>query len=836
MRLYFLVSTYLFISLCSISSVLGQCADWTWAEDGEGYIQYPHSIDNEGNLYIPAGYFDSQAIIGSSITNLNVDNVLVKYDPNGQVLWFVQMDGHFSTRINLVKATNNGKVLVTVEARGTLDVDGIPYQLQSIANGETLIIVQLDGSNGSVDWIQEFPSSSANPWPVGLEVDGNDNIYLGGTYNGDIRIGNTTLNSGHDSRLFLIKMDVNGAILWHRDYPTYQNILYGLDVSPDGTIAISGAYGDGPFDLGGILLQNDSTHFSFVAALDNQGNTLWAKNIRSAAHMQPVAGINSLNEVYITGWYRDTVKIDGMYKTSSGAGSNHFLAKMDANGTVVSMETSGGPIPLFGVWSPELAIDASDHVYWSISVDRAYNTLVHDFVPYPEGTDHLIKYDRFGNILWATSGKGFWETLAVGHDNNIVIQGIHYEPSIAFGSHTVIHRNYHAAYKRDLQEFLIESFDGQPSCTSTASQPNGTCANLGNGWVNEDVTDQLDWNVGDANTLHLAGTGPDAPRLTNQYMYLNAENTNQGQIAELIRPCIDITRHANPHLTFFYHMHGADMGTLHVDVRANGVWTNDVWVKQGQQQANSTDPWRHADVDLTPFLADGIIDIRFRGEADNGDLGNMAIDEVYVLDNPDCDLNVSVSANTTIQQGCDSATLDVTITGGVPNFQAASLTVIGLDQMAGVDPTVIETTWYDDQGNVISSSTGLSMPPITVSPTATTTYTVEVSNYYCSAQGQVTVTVLPCATSIEEDIRFASLQIFPNPTENFINIALDWENTADAHISLLNIQGQTIWNSSEKVHKGTNQFSISTREYAKGIYLLRINLENKQVTRRIIVK
>jgi len=817
--------------------LLGQCADWTWAEDGEAYIQYPHSIDNDGNLYIPAGYLTTNTVIGTSIANLNSDNVLIKYDRQGQVLWFVEMDGNFRNKINLVKATKNGKVLVTLDAAGTLDIDGTGYPIQTISWSDALVIVQLDAATGAVDWVQEFPASQDFTWIRGLDVDDNGNIYFGGTYKGDFQIGSTTLSSGNDRRIFLMKLDPNGTPLWHRDYPTNQQMLYGLDVASDGTIAIAGTYYYGDVNLGGVILTHDSTHFNFVAALDNQGNTLWAKNIRSAAHMSPAVGINSLKEVYITGGYRDTVKIDGMYKISSGVNSNHFIAKIDASGTVVSVETSGGPIPT-GAWTgvAEIAIDASDNVYWSICVDQSYNTLVHDFVPYPEGTDHLIKYDRFGNVLWATSKQGYWRSIAVGHDNNVVIQGESFVPSITFGSNTVTRKNYHAYYKRDLQEFLVESFDGQLACTSTGSQPNGTCANLGNGWVNEDVTDQLDWSVGDANTLHLAGTGPDAPRLTNQYMYLNAENTNQSQIAELIRPCIDITRHANPHLTFFYHMYGANMGTLHVDVRANGVWTNDVWVKQGQQQAASSDAWRHADVDLTPFLADGIIDIRFRGEADNGDLGNMAIDEVYVLDNPDCDLNVSVSANTTIQQGCDSATLDVTITGGVPNFQAASLTVIGLDQMAGVDPTVIETTWYDDQGNVISSSTGLTMPPITVSPTATTTYTVEVSNYYCTAQGQVTVTVVPCATSIEEDIRFSSLQVFPNPTENFINIALDWENTANAQINLLNMQGQTIWSSVEQMYKGANQFSISVGDYPKGMYLLRINLENKQVTRRIIVK
>ena len=838
----FLFSLAIFLSLTTV--MFGQCNSWIWAEDGDNYRQFQHTVDEYGNMYIPTNV-DLTSQIGSfTVTNINTRLLILKYDVSGQLIWTREMGSTFA-EIPMMKATQGGKVLLIVKVGTNLEVGGMTYPVQGSSNlARTFFMIQLEASNGTVDWVQEVASIS-DPTDVtfkNLEFDAMGNIYTGGWYKNSLALATTTLNTPHSSEAFMLQLDANGSLVWERTYPSSPSKLDDFTVAPDGTIGMVGSYSPNQsFDVGGVLLMADSVHFNFVASIDNQGNTLWARSLECAIDMEADIAVNSQKTFYIAGYYDESFSMGGLSVTGNGfvGDQTTYLGKLDRHGTVLAL-TGTGARARPGTNLNALSIDAFDNVYWSPSIHPGDSSIFFPFNPHPQGYDHFVKYDRLDNPLWATSIPGDWRYIAVGNDNKITVQG---KPALAFnpihagpsniGSFPVLREKFHAYYKRDLQEILITSFDGQPTCVGTTSPP---CAGLGDGWENEAVNDQLDWSVGDTNTIHSAGTGSGSARLTNQYMYLNAQGTSQGQTAELIRPCIDISRHADPHLTFFYHMYGADMGTLHVDIRANGVWTNDVWVKQGQQQANTTDQWRQGDINLTSFIAAGIVDIRFRGETGNGDLGNMAIDEVYVLDNPNCDLALSVSANTTIQQGCDSATLDVTITGGIPNFQEASLTVIGLDQMAGVDPTVIETTWYDEQGNIISTSTGLSMPPITVAPNVTTTYTVESNNYYCMAQGQVTVTVVPCATAIEEDSRFSSLQVFPNPTENFVNITLDWDNTADAQISIRNIQGQTIRKSSEKIHQGANHFSISLEEHPKGIYLLQINLDDQQVIRRIIVE
>ncbi|MBN1766745.1 MAG: glycosyl hydrolase 53 family protein, partial [Sedimentisphaerales bacterium] len=124
-------------------------------------------------------------------------------------------------------------------------------------------------------------------------------------------------------------------------------------------------------------------------------------------------------------------------------------------------------------------------------------------------------------------------------------------------------------------------------------------------------------------------------------------------------------------LIFYYHMYGAHIGTLYVDVY-DGIWTNGIWSISGQQQTSPSDPYSPAVVDLSDFSRP--IRIRFRAVAAGGHLGDMAIDdiEVYgiedtVIDIPDYYSTGQVSVNTVYQEiegfGASGAWYDNWLTG-----------------------------------------------------------------------------------------------------------------------------------------------------------------------------
>lgn len=128
-------------------------------------------------------------------------------------------------------------------------------------------------------------------------------------------------------------------------------------------------------------------------------------------------------------------------------------------------------------------------------------------------------------------------------------------------------------------------------------------------------------------TTPSSATGPSSARQGNYYAYLetSAGSANaSGDTALLETPPFNPD---DANLSFDYHMYGSNMGTLAVDVYTNNSWTQ-VWAVTGQKHASSSSAWSNATIDLDGFS--GLIKVRFRGVANGGYRGDMAIDKIRI--------------------------------------------------------------------------------------------------------------------------------------------------------------------------------------------------------------
>ncbi len=119
----------------------------------------------------------------------------------------------------------------------------------------------------------------------------------------------------------------------------------------------------------------------------------------------------------------------------------------------------------------------------------------------------------------------------------------------------------------------FEDFESEPLCANSCTS---ACVLSTTGWLNEAVMDDQDWLV-DSGGTGSAGTGPDVDHTLGtglgQYLYVEASSpcSNQTNVSMLISPPLELLTTSNPHISFWYHMFGADMGTLHVDVLDSGM-------------------------------------------------------------------------------------------------------------------------------------------------------------------------------------------------------------------------------------------------------------------------
>ena len=186
------------------------------------------------------------------------------------------------------------------------------------------------------------------------------------------------------------------------------------------------------------------------------------------------------------------------------------------------------------------------------------------------------------------------------------------------------------------------------------------------------------WGTGQGNPGTI-NTGPNGDHTsgTGKYVFVESSLGVNASIAELVSPLIDVSPLTSPELRFWYHMYGITTGSISVDINSGSGWVN-VWSLSGQQQTSNADLWREAIVGIGAFAND-TIQIRFTATKGFGGQGDMAIDDIAVIEAPNCP---QPSGNSILAVGSNSVSVDW-ISGGASNWNI-SATTVGGNPLSGI--------------------------------------------------------------------------------------------------------------------------------------------------------
>ncbi|MDD7887058.1 T9SS type A sorting domain-containing protein [Flavivirga sp. 57AJ16] len=153
------------------------------------------------------------------------------------------------------------------------------------------------------------------------------------------------------------------------------------------------------------------------------------------------------------------------------------------------------------------------------------------------------------------------------------------------------------------------------------------------GWTTIDASENgYNWYSNSGKTA-TEGTGPlndnTLNGTTGTYIYAEASGAEPGDVAEFISPCINITT-LYTELEFSYHMFGKNIGALHVDIKTDSGYINDVVpALYGSQQSNQNDAFLKKTVDLSSYV-NQTIKVRFRAIRGASWDGDIAIDDILI--------------------------------------------------------------------------------------------------------------------------------------------------------------------------------------------------------------
>ena len=170
---------------------------------------------------------------------------------------------------------------------------------------------------------------------------------------------------------------------------------------------------------------------------------------------------------------------------------------------------------------------------------------------------------------------------------------------------------------------------------------------------------------GFTNTL----TGPSADHTTGTGKYLVSVVTSTlgaTLFADVVTPALSTVPLDTPEVSFWYHMYGADITGLTLEV-FNGLQWSQVWSATGQQQSANSDPWLKAIVSLAAFQ-DDTIKLRFKAsrQAIPAFNAQVAIDDLDIHEQPSCP---QASSLTTTASTITSVTINWLGTAG--NYQVS---------------------------------------------------------------------------------------------------------------------------------------------------------------------
>jgi hypothetical protein len=276
---------------------------------------------------------DGGYIVIGNLSYTITDYSIIKLNSNGDSVWY--------KNLNQQRTTNYSPDIIQAS-------DGC--YIVACSNSNNYSIIKLD-SNGDSIWNKMYGGTN-NDFPTSIKQTSDGGYIVVGTSNSRDIQGVT--NSGGDD-LYIIKLDLNGDIVWHKMYVFNNNHRY---------VKVIQQVSDGGYIVGGA---------SNIIKLDSNGDSVWLKIYDG------FLGISSLKQT-----------TDGGYivaGNSATGGNNYSIIKLDSNGDSVWLKRYGTRGPSYWVCIEQ-------------TVDGGY------IVGGSEDTDQLtfnyyfLKLDSNGNSSW----------------------------------------------------------------------------------------------------------------------------------------------------------------------------------------------------------------------------------------------------------------------------------------------------------------------------------------------------------------------------------------------------------------------------------------------------
>lgn len=266
-------------------------------------------IDAQGYWYI-TGNFQNYLKVGNTYLEEEKGRYFVmKYEPTtAKAIWVRQ----FTQPIKEMRLASQA-LYIAGQFKGTLTFDAV--ELTSYGEYSSYL-AKIETVKGEYDWIRPIKADK-DALIGGLTTDAEGNVLLTGNFIGVLRIGVDAIRPVKFKNIYIAKFDTEGKLLWLNQGTAGQDELTGIsvwniatdnksNVILSGTLCGVGFLGKSPITSRKETFAGEGTAFTtdiFLAKINPQGETIWAKSIANQAEVQAIT-TDTLGSIYLTGNFR----------------------------------------------------------------------------------------------------------------------------------------------------------------------------------------------------------------------------------------------------------------------------------------------------------------------------------------------------------------------------------------------------------------------------------------------------------------------------------------------------------------------------------------------------
>lgn len=328
--------------------------------------------DGDNNVYWTGMYW-LDADFGD--TTLSVESssraiFMIKYSPNGELIWAQSFDGTNLKQISDIAIGNDNDLYFTGYFEETLILD--EFVLTATANTDMFVAKMTN--TGEMLWASQAGLEGDN-FGINLAITNDNQVVVGGHYEGQIAFQSDTIQSNTpDLDVFIAKFDANGEAMWGRKAGgVFPSELTSIVLDEANNVYATGTF-LGVLKLSETLeLQTDGFNKNvYLFSYDENGTPLWAKSIGGDSDEEARAMILNQQTIAMTGNFMGNMLLDDFSITSNSALFNGFVAGFSLNGETKWLEKMAASELLL---SEEIAANSEAQIFTAgiFTADAIFN-------------------------------------------------------------------------------------------------------------------------------------------------------------------------------------------------------------------------------------------------------------------------------------------------------------------------------------------------------------------------------------------------------------------------------------------------------------------------------